>query len=118
MFLAAFAMAMLFSNQLLAGDPKTETLEDISNNMVEFLHNDVKLTTIQKETVRKKAKEYAEKLLQARAMSDKEASYAFMKNVSDIYSASMDSILTPEQKAMKDIKMKDRMDFITNGGKI
>ena len=113
----AIIAIFLFSNLLFAANPKTETPDETSNNMVEFVHNDVKLTPAQKATLKKKAKEYADKLMQARVMDDKEASYALMKTVSDTYQAAMDSILTPDQKVLKDKKKKERMDEITNAGK-
>ena len=111
-------VAMLFaSNFLFAVNPKTETSDDISNSMVEFVHSDVKLTPDQKKVLKMKAKEYADKLMQARVMSDREASYVFMKTVSNNYEAVLDSVLTADQKVLKDKKKKERMDFITNGGK-
>jgi hypothetical protein len=108
----ALIAIFLFSNLLFAGNPNTETPDDISNNMVEFVHGDVTLTPTQKQTLKKKAKEYAEKLQQARAMDDKDASYAFMKTVSENYQAAMDSILTTDQKVAKDKKFKERIDKI------
>jgi hypothetical protein len=110
--ITAIIAIFLFSNLLFAGNPNPETPDDISNNMVEFVHNDVKLTPAQKVTLKKKAKEYADKLVQARAMDDKDASYAFMKTVSENYQTAMDSILTPDQKVAKDKKFKDRIDEI------
>jgi len=114
--ITAIFAGLLFSNLLFAGNPKTETSDDISNTMVEFVHNDVKLTPVQKQTLKKKAKEYADKLQQARAMDDKEASYAFMKTVSDTYEAAMDSILTPDQKVTKGKIRKERENATKNGG--
>ena len=107
----AIIAIFLFSNLLFAGNPNPETSDDISNKMVESTHNDVTLTPNQKEALKKKAKVYAEKLVEARAMSDKPASYVFMQTVTDNYLASLDSILTPEQKALKEQKHKERIDM-------
>jgi len=116
--MTAIIAVLMFSNLLFAGNPNTETSDDISNNMVEFVHNDVKLTPDQKGTLKKKAKEYADKLMQARAMSDKEASYVFMKTVSETYEAAMDSILTTDQKMLKDKKKNERIDEIVRNANV
>src|ERR1035437_1840176 len=108
----AIVAIFLLSNLLFAANPKTETSDDISNDMVEFVHNDVKLTPAQKNVLKKKAKEYADKLMQARAMDDKEASYVFMKDVTENYKAALDSILTPDQKVIKDKNFKEKIDKI------
>jgi len=115
--MTAIVAIFLFSNLLFAGNPKTETSDDISTKMMEFVHNDVKLTPNQKVTLKQKAKEYADKLIQARAMEDRKASYVFMKTVSDNYEAAMDSILTADQKVTKEKKKKERIDFFKKGGK-
>ena len=110
--MTAIIAVLMFSNLLFAGNPNTDTSDDISNNMVEFVHNDVKLTPDQKDVLKKKAKEYTDKLMQARAMDDKEASYIFMKDVTENYKAALDSILTPDQKVIKDKNFKEKIDKI------
>lgn len=110
--MTAIIAVLMFSNLLFAGNPNPETADDVSNNMVEFVHNDVTLTPAQKDVLKKKSKEYADKLMQARAMDDKEASYMFMKDVTENYKAALDSILTPDQKVLKDKKFKERIDKI------
>jgi ABC-type Fe3+-citrate transport system substrate-binding protein len=110
--MTAIIAILLFSNVLFAGNPNTETSDDISNTMVESTHNDVTLTSSQKEILKKKANEYAVNLLQARAMSDKDESYVFMKTVTDNYQAALDSLLTPDQKVLKEKKIKERIDAL------
>jgi hypothetical protein len=111
-FMMAVIAILLFSNLLFAGNPNTETSDDISNKMVESTHNDVILTANQKEVLKKKAKMYADKLVEARAMSDKPASYAFMKQVTVDYQAALDSVLTDDQKVQKEKKYKERIDLL------
>jgi ABC-type Fe3+-citrate transport system substrate-binding protein len=117
--MTAIIAILLFSNVLFAGNPNTETSDDISNTMVESTHNDVTLTSSQKEILKKKANEYAVNLLQARAMSDKDESYVFMKTVTDNYQAALDSLLTPDQKVLKEKKIKERIDaLVANNGSL
>jgi len=115
-FSTALVAVLLCSNLLFAGKPKPETANDISSTMVEFVHKEVNLTPTQKEVLKKKANDYANKLMQARAMADTVASYIFMKTESEKYEAAMDSILTPDQKVVRVKKQKERLDFITNIG--
>lgn len=104
-------VAMLFASRFLfAVNPNTETADEISNTMVENTHKDVKLTNEQKNELKMKAKDYAVKLQQARAMSDKTESFAFMKTVTADYQIALDSLLTPDQKVLKEKKNKERID--------
>jgi len=116
LILAVFAL-FLFANFSFGANPNTESSEVISDRMVEHTNKDVNLTYVQKETLKKKAKEYAEKLLQARSMSNKEESYVFMRTVTANYKAALDSILSSEQKIQKEKKRMDRIDAVVTKGK-
>jgi len=110
--ITALIVILLFSNFMFAGSPITESSEDISNKMVENTNNDVNLSANQRGTLKLNAKEYADKLIEARTMSDKEATFVFMKTVTDTYLAAIDSILTPDQKNQIEKKNKERIDLI------
>ncbi|HRZ96615.1 MAG TPA: hypothetical protein P5084_03590 [Paludibacter sp.] len=111
--LITFTMiVLLFSSLLFAANPKTETADDISNAMVENMHKDLNLSKDQKETLKKKAKIYADKLIEARSMSNKEASYPFMEIATGEYQLAIDSLLTSDQKVQKEKKSKERIDEV------
>jgi len=77
--MTAIIAILVFSNLLFAVNPNTETADDISTAMVNNLNNDVTLTSVQKEAIKKKTDEYANNLIQARAMTNKDDSYVLMK---------------------------------------
>jgi len=110
--ITALIAIFLFANLLFAQNPNTETADAISNKMVENTNNDVNLSANQKDTLKLKAKEYADNLIKARAMSNKDESYFFMKTVTKKYQAAIDSILTPDQKVQKEKKIKERIDAL------
>jgi len=87
-----------------------QQLDEITTPILDALQTTVSLTSLQKETLKKKAEEYANKLLQAKAMSNKEDSYAFMHLVTESYQAEVEKTLTSEQKSMKEKKQKDQID--------
>ncbi|HLP06211.1 MAG TPA: hypothetical protein VK152_12355 [Paludibacter sp.] len=106
------SIAMSAGTLLLAENPQKETRESISQNMVGYLHSEVNLADSQKVILAKKAGIYADKLLQARAMEDREASYDFMRAATEDYQAAMDSVLTTGQKELKEKKHRERIDKI------
>ena len=103
---------VLFSNLLFAGNPHSLTTDSITNSMVDYLHNDVKLSETQKTILKKVANEYATNLLKARTLNNSE-SYSLMKSATEKYQAVVDSVLTTDQKTQKEIKLKEKLDQIT-----
>jgi ABC-type transporter MlaC component len=110
--LMVFIAVIVFSTILFADNPTTETADDISNSMVENLNSQVSLTPDQKVILKKKANEYSVSLLQARTMSNKDSSYIFMRVVTNNYEAAIDSVLTTDQKALKEKIKKERIDAL------
>lgn len=102
----------LVQNSTSISLPTQQQLDEITTPMLNALDNDVTLTGAQKKSLKKKAEEYAANLVKARAMSNKEESYVFMKAVTDNYQAATDGNLTPDQKVKKEKKKKDRIDQI------
>lgn len=91
----------LFPSLLSANNPTTLKAEDLAINMVEYIHNDVKLISSQQETLKKAALIYYTNLIQATTMDNKEQSYEMMKSVTINFETSLDSILTNNQKKIK-----------------
>lgn len=56
-------------NLVFAGDPKAETADEIATKMVEFVSSDVKLTSEQKEVLKKYAIKYANNQLKVQNMT-------------------------------------------------
>jgi len=108
--IAAVVTAFVCLNLVFAGDPKIETADDIATKMVEFVGNDVTLTTEQKEILKNKAVSYATNQLQAQNMTNKDERYELMKVATASYQAALDSLLTTDQKIMKEKKQKDRLE--------
>ena len=106
----AVVAALLCLNLVFAGDPKVETADDIATKMVEFVGNDVKLTSEQKEMLKKNALNYATNQLQAQSMTNKDERYELMKTTTANYQAAIDSLLTTDQKIMKEKKQKGRLE--------
>ena len=84
-------------------------LDEITQPMIAALDKDVSLTEAQRTQVKKKAEEYAQKLVNARAMSDKAASYSYMQSVASEYEQSIQQILSPEQRTKKENRLKNRL---------
>ena len=84
-------------------------LDEITQPMIAALDKDVSLTETQRTQVKKKAEEYAQKLVNARAMSDKAASYSYMQSVASEYEQSIQQILSPEQRTKKENRLKNRL---------
>ena len=84
-------------------------LDEITQPMIAALDKDVSLTETQRTQVKKKAEEYAQKLVNARAMSDKAASYNYMQSVASEYEQSIQQILSPEQRTKKGNRLKTRL---------
>jgi hypothetical protein len=107
--ITAIIAVFMFSNLMLADNPNIETADNVSNSMVDNLNADVKLTSDQKIAIKMKSTEYALKLFQARAMSNKDESYIFMKTVTENYEAAIDSTLSSDQKILKEKKKAERI---------
>ena len=107
----------LLLNSNVTAQPTQQQLDEITIPILNALDNDVALTSAQKVSLKKKAKEYADKLIEARAMSNKEESYTFMKAVTDNYEAALDSVLTSDQKVQNENKKKERINLVFNTAK-
>lgn len=86
-----------------------QQLDEITQPMITALDKDVSLTETQRTQIKKKAEEYAQKLVNARAMSDKTASYSYMQSVVSEYEQSIQQILSAEQRTKKETRMKNRL---------
>ena len=107
--LAVSTMFFLSINSLSAQNPSSSSVDSISTPMVQYLDNDVNLTSQQKLSIRQGANEYALNLLNARNLSNAEESYNLMKSSTEKYQAIVESVLTNEQKSLRLQKQNERL---------
>ena len=107
--LAVSTMFFLCINSLSAQNPSSSSIDSISTPMVQYLDNDVNLTSQQNFTIRQGANEYALNLLNARNLSNAEESYNLMKSSTEKYQAIVESVLTNEQKSLRLQKQNERL---------
>jgi len=101
----AIIAIFLISNLLFAGNP-----ENIAVKMIEKLSNDVILTDSQRVVIQTKADEYVLKMQNVNLITNIEEQFALRKQISKEYDASLDSLLTIEQREQLMIKIKERKD--------
>jgi len=106
--ITACMAVFLCSNLMFAAKPNTLSVDSITNPMIDYLDNDVKLTNEQKVILKKSANDYALSLLKARGMKQSDDSYISMKVASEKYNAVVDSLMTSNQRTQSELKHNER----------
>lgn len=94
-----------------------QQLDEITQPMIASLDKVASLTETQRLQVKKKTEEYAQKLVNARAMTDKAASYSYMQSATLAYEQSLQQILSAEQLTKKENRLKSRLTEIEKSTK-
>jgi hypothetical protein len=106
--IAAVITFLCISSYTVAQKPNVGNLDEMTTTMVDKLNTDVTLTNEQRKVVQKKAKEFISRLQDANAITDKKEMFAARQKAFEQYNATLDSIFTKEQKAQREIKIKER----------
>lgn len=103
--------AFLVSGFVMGQNLVNESATDISVKMATALNEDLlfSLNTYQKDSLLSAAKKYADKLVLAREMTNKEAAALLMRSEMENYEQALDRFLTTEQKELLKKKREEKI---------
>lgn len=113
-FISTCAAILLGIHFLLAGEPQSNKTSAMATRMVEKLNADVALTDSQKAVLAKAATSYLENRRKA-AQKNGDETLLKKKQAQNIFRATLDSLLTPDQQAQLEIKRELRRQAAANG---
>lgn len=97
-------------NFVFAEKPEKETTENLSTILVDKLGKDVQLTNIQEVILKEYIKGYIIQMEKSDSKTNFNDKISSKELTSRIYEAFIDSILTPDQKTQREIKISLRKD--------
>jgi len=107
--ITALIAVLFFSNVIFAGNP-----ENLATKMVIKLGNDIVLTDSQKVIIQAKAKEFLVKRQSSNLLTNKTDLSTGKKLAYEQYKATLDTVLTIEQKTQLITKRNERRKVIEN----
>lgn len=107
-FIVAVVLAIVCMNFAGAVNPSKESNEKLANILVEKLNADVQLTDSQKIVLKVKVKEFITSMESVDAKGTPQEKITAKQIIADTYEASVDSILSVDQKARLKEKITQR----------
>ncbi len=112
--ITAVVAAFVCLNFVFAVNPKKETTENLATMLVDKLGIDVQLTDSQKIVIKECTKRYIINMESADSISSSESKFKSKEKISQDYVASIDSLLTTNQKSKLKTKNSEREKGILN----
>lgn len=106
--ISVIILVMIISDLVFAGNTLKKDVDNLATIMIEKLNADVILTDSQKVIMHAKAKEFISAMQNSNKNTDKENKSSAKKEAYQKYKASLDSLLTDEQKTQLQKKRSEQ----------